>query len=246
MSAREDQQNSARVAASQREGGDHAPERERKGAPLDFNHGLPPAVSKILIPLHEQNVKPNKALLWTACINSRNKLQISISTIFAIAGSLAKEPEDSSDNSSNPRKRLLSPKSELKPLDSMPQFDVVTPIPTIPASNPVNPTAGRTPSYDPYTTPTMETPSSSSSGSSWCIAAPSAAQASLQAALDYACGHGGTDCSQIKPGGSCFVPDTVRDHASYAFNIYYEKTPIPGSCDFGGNAIITNIDPSKY
>ncbi|KAK8923622.1 Glucan endo-1,3-beta-glucosidase 1 [Platanthera zijinensis] len=126
----------------------------------------------------------------------------------------------------------------------MPQFDVVTPIPTIPASNPANPTAGRTPSYDPYTTPTMETPSSSSSGSSWCIAAPSAAQASLQAALDYACGHGGTDCSQIKPGGSCFVPDTVRDHASYAFNIYYEKTPIPGSCDFGGNAVITNIDPS--
>lgn len=123
----------------------------------------------------------------------------------------------------------------------MPQFDVVTPIPTIPVSNPANPTAGRTPFYDPYTTPTMVTPSS---GSSWCIAAQSAAQASLQVALDYACGHGGTDCSQIQPGGRCFDPDTVRDHASYAFNIYYGKTPIPSSCDFGGTAIITNIDPS--
>lgn len=67
----------------------------------------------------------------------------------------------------------------------------------------------------------------------------------LQLALDYACGYGGADCTEIQPGGTCFNPISVRDHASYAFNSYYRNNPIPTSCNFGGSAVTTNIDPSK-
>jgi hypothetical protein len=76
------------------------------------------------------------------------------------------------------------------------------------------------------------------------VASQSANPTALQVALDYACGYG-ADCSPIQQGGSCFNPDTVHDHASYAFNSYYQKNPAPTSCDFGGTATITNTDPSK-
>jgi hypothetical protein len=81
-------------------------------------------------------------------------------------------------------------------------------------------------------------------GGSWCVASPSASPTALQVALDYACGYG-ADCSPIQQGGSCFNPDTVKDHASYAFNSYYQKNPAPTSCDFGGTATLTSTDPSK-
>ncbi|OEL16787.1 hypothetical protein BAE44_0022194 [Dichanthelium oligosanthes] len=81
-------------------------------------------------------------------------------------------------------------------------------------------------------------------GGTWCVASQSANPTALQVALDYACGYG-ADCSAIQPGGSCFNPDTMHDHASYAFNSYYQKNPVPTSCDFGGTATITNTDPSS-
>ncbi|CAL4975138.1 unnamed protein product [Urochloa decumbens] len=81
-------------------------------------------------------------------------------------------------------------------------------------------------------------------GGSWCVASQSASPTALQVALDYACGYG-ADCSPIQQGGSCFNPDTVHDHASYAFNSYYQKNPAPTSCDFGGTATLTNTDPSS-
>jgi hypothetical protein len=84
----------------------------------------------------------------------------------------------------------------------------------------------------------------SGGGGSWCVASPSASPTALQVALDYACGYG-ADCSPINQGGSCFNPDTVKDHASYAFNSYYQKNPAPTSCDFGGTATLTSTDPSK-
>ncbi|KAK9706905.1 hypothetical protein RND81_07G160000 [Saponaria officinalis] len=82
-------------------------------------------------------------------------------------------------------------------------------------------------------------------GGSWCVANPSASEKALQVGLDYACGYGGADCSQIQPGASCYNPDTIRDHASYAYNNYYQKNPSPTSCDFGGTAQLVSTDPSS-
>lgn len=64
-------------------------------------------------------------------------------------------------------------------------------------------------------------------------------------ALDYACGYGGADCSAIQAGQSCYNPNSLRNHASYAFNDYYQKNPVPTSCVFGGVAQLTYTDPSK-
>ncbi|XP_020266283.1 major pollen allergen Ole e 10, partial [Asparagus officinalis] len=123
----------------------------------------------------------------------------------------------------------------------------------------ITPITTTTPAYNPLTTPTNPTltitpptdlnpnpyPATGNSGQSWCAASQSASETALQVGLDYACGYGGADCSEIQQGGSCFNPDTVRDHASYAFNSYYQKNPSQTSCDFGGTAIITNTDPSS-
>ncbi|XP_073158366.1 uncharacterized protein [Henckelia pumila] len=132
------------------------------------------------------------------------------------------------------------------------QMDVTTPITTVPTTNPLNPTATE-PRFNPtsiITNPAnpmvapVTTNSPGSSSRSWCVASQSVSKADLQVALDYACGQGGSDCSAIQPGGSCFIPDTLHWHASYAFNCYYKKNPIPTSCNFGGTAVTTSTDPS--
>lgn len=82
-------------------------------------------------------------------------------------------------------------------------------------------------------------------GGLWCVAKPSVPPETLQEALDYACGEGDADCEAISPTGSCYHPDTVVAHASYAFNSYWQKTKsIGGTCGFGGTAMLINSDPS--
>ncbi|MED6133631.1 hypothetical protein PIB30_029914 [Stylosanthes scabra] len=110
--------------------------------------------------------------------------------------------------------------------------------PAAPVTNPVTPSVQPPPAATTPTTPALP------GGQSWCVAKNGAAEAALQAALDYACGMGGADCSQIQQGASCYSPVTLQNHASFAFNSYYQKHPGPTSCDFGGTATLVNTNPS--
>ncbi|KAK7304716.1 hypothetical protein VNO77_42603 [Canavalia gladiata] len=118
--------------------------------------------------------------------------------------------------------------------------------PTTPYMTPTNPSTNPTTPPNPTatTTPTTPTTPTTSSGGQWCVASQSAAENTLKVALDYACGYG-ADCSAIQPGATCYNPNTLKDHASYAFNDYYQKNPAPTSCAFGGTATLTNKDPSN-
>ncbi|XP_057415075.1 PLASMODESMATA CALLOSE-BINDING PROTEIN 2-like [Lotus japonicus] len=81
-------------------------------------------------------------------------------------------------------------------------------------------------------------------GARWCIARSSASPSALQANLNFACAHG-ADCRAIQPGGSCYEPNTILNHASYAYDSYYQHMlKAPSACNFGGTATIAVTDPS--
>ncbi|CAK9151583.1 unnamed protein product [Ilex paraguariensis] len=97
-----------------------------------------------------------------------------------------------------------------------------------------------------YPTPVVApvSPLPASKGKDWCLPKPGADEDALQKNIDYVCGFG-VDCRPIQEGGECFVPNTVRAHAAYAMNAYYQATGRNGyDCDFDQTGAITNVDPS--
>ncbi|KAL5708514.1 hypothetical protein ACHQM5_019304 [Ranunculus cassubicifolius] len=86
----------------------------------------------------------------------------------------------------------------------------------------------------------------SSSRGVFCIAKQDADPTSLEAGLDWACGAGNADCAPIQEGRPCYNPDTLQNHASFAYNDYYHRMQSAGgTCDFSGTAMLTNLDPSR-
>ncbi|KAG6535174.1 glucan endo-1,3-beta-glucosidase 1-like [Zingiber officinale] len=79
----------------------------------------------------------------------------------------------------------------------------------------------------------------------WCIADEQTPDDVLQAALDWACGPGGADCKMILPNKPCYLPNTIKDHASFAFNSYWQKYKNQGgSCYFSAAAMVSDLNPS--
>nr|KYP71600.1 Glucan endo-1,3-beta-glucosidase 1 [Cajanus cajan] len=131
---------------------------------------------------------------------------------------------------------------------TVPSTTPVAPLaPTNPVTNPVTsyppPSSGSVPVTSSIPPPSPNT--NVQTGQSWCVAKTGVPEASLQSALDYACGMPSVDCSQIQQGASCYNPNSLQNHASFAFNSYYQKNPAPTSCDFGGTANIVNTNPSS-
>ncbi|GAV62731.1 X8 domain-containing protein [Cephalotus follicularis] len=141
----------------------------------------------------------------------------------------------------NPEVPITNPVTTPSPVIVPGAQPITNPVTTYPAP------AGNVPVTTPVTNP-LAPPATTNApvipGQSWCMAKTGTAVTALQTALDYACGMGGADCSQIQLGGSCYNPNTLQNHASYAFNSYYQKNPVATSCDFGGAATLVNSNPS--
>ncbi|OIT38239.1 PREDICTED: major pollen allergen Ole e 10-like [Nicotiana attenuata] len=75
-------------------------------------------------------------------------------------------------------------------------------------------------------------------GNTWCVAIVSAPPDKLQGFIDSTCSQ--LDCSPIRPGGACFEPNTLRNHASYALDLFYKAKGICNS-EIGTPAV---SDPS--
>nr|XP_011460168.1 PREDICTED: glucan endo-1,3-beta-glucosidase 7-like isoform X2 [Fragaria vesca subsp. vesca] len=99
------------------------------------------------------------------------------------------------------------------------------------------------PSYGSCTYEGGETAVDDSNSGKWCVASPSASDDQIQANIDFACDK--VDCSIISSGGACYEPNTVKNRASVAMNLYYQQTgQADTSCDFNGSGNIIRTDPS--
>ncbi|KAL0353308.1 UNVERIFIED_CONTAM: Glucan endo-1,3-beta-glucosidase 12 [Sesamum angustifolium] len=71
----------------------------------------------------------------------------------------------------------------------------------------------------------------------YCIADEQTPEDQLVEAMNWACGNG-ADCRAIQENQPSYLPNTARDHASYAFNSYYQNMKHKGgSCYFNAAAV---------
>ncbi|KAL1195721.1 Glucan endo-1,3-beta-glucosidase [Cardamine amara subsp. amara] len=83
------------------------------------------------------------------------------------------------------------------------------------------------------------------SSKEWCVASLESTDEDLKANIDFGCSQ--VDCKPIQPGGSCFNPNTLINHASYVMNAYYQRHGrVDEACNviFVNTGIITAKDPS--
>eukprot|EP01065_Artemidia_motanka_P032639 TRINITY_DN39629_c0_g1_i1.p1 TRINITY_DN39629_c0_g1~~TRINITY_DN39629_c0_g1_i1.p1 ORF type:complete len:542 (+),score=154.31 TRINITY_DN39629_c0_g1_i1:65-1690(+) len=80
-----------------------------------------------------------------------------------------------------------------------------------------------------------------SCGKRHCVANPTADDTKIVPALSWACGQGGVDCSAVQKGAARYYPNTVKAHANYVFDAYFQahSSGGAGSCDFGGTGLLT-------
>ncbi|KAF8107257.1 hypothetical protein N665_0124s0051 [Sinapis alba] len=78
----------------------------------------------------------------------------------------------------------------------------------------------------------------------WCVANPYVSFSRVHLERRWACANG-ANCSAIETGGHCHDLYYGRRGASFAFNDYYQKNPIPNNCVFNGAAILNIQDPSS-
>ncbi|CAL5407399.1 unnamed protein product [Camellia sinensis] len=84
----------------------------------------------------------------------------------------------------------------------------------------------------------------STGGKQWCVPRAEASDAALQENINWACSNG-VDCQPIEAGGACFDPTTVRSHAAYVMNAYYQSKGHQNfNCDFSGTGVLATTDPS--
>ncbi|KAG0631139.1 hypothetical protein M758_1G230500 [Ceratodon purpureus] len=93
--------------------------------------------------------------------------------------------------------------------------------------------------------PILATPPLSAGSGTWCVSNAAADPTTLENALNFACGVNAEFCAAIQSGQSCYVPNTVAGHASWALNNYWQNYKgAGGSCSFDGAGVLTSTDPS--
>ncbi|KAG2333026.1 hypothetical protein Bca52824_004206 [Brassica carinata] len=83
------------------------------------------------------------------------------------------------------------------------------------------------------------------SSTKWCVPDVDATILQLQANINFGCSQG-VDCRAIQPGGSCFNPNKLINHAAYVMNAYYQthgRTQEACKFVFGIIGMITETNP---
>ncbi|KAK4374836.1 hypothetical protein RND71_005513 [Anisodus tanguticus] len=92
--------------------------------------------------------------------------------------------------------------------------------------------------------PKSKSPVEPAQNKQFCMPKVEATDAQLQSNINYVCSQG-VDCTSIQVGGSCFTPNTIRSHAAFAMNSYYQKMGRNNfNCDFAGTGVVASADPS--